>query len=46
VPELRHAALGNLATLGLLERRAQMPDPRPHRERVGALRARLERIPS
>lgn len=42
-PELRHEALANLATLGLLEMHAQMPDPRPHRERVAALRARLER---
>lgn len=41
-PDLRHTALANLVTLGLLEQRAQMPDPRPHRERVIALRSRLE----
>ncbi len=42
-PDLRHTALANLATLGLLEQRDQMPDPAPHRERVRALRGRLER---
>lgn len=41
--DLRHTVLANLATLNLLERRAEMPDPEPHRDRVTALRLRLER---
>jgi len=41
-PELRHTVRSNLATLALLPPRAEMPDPRPHRERVAALLDRLE----
>ena len=42
-PELRHAVRANLATLSLLDPRPALPDPRDHRERVAALRRRLER---
>jgi len=41
--DLRHSVLANLATLSLLEARLGMPDPAPHRDKVGALRQRLER---
>jgi hypothetical protein len=41
--DLRHSVLANLATLALLEPRVGMPDPASHREKVGALRRRLER---
>jgi hypothetical protein len=41
--DLRQTVLANLATLNLLERRAEMPDPEPHRVRVSELRQRLER---
>jgi hypothetical protein len=40
--DLRHSVTANLATLSLLEARHGMPDPLPHRERVSALRRRLE----
>jgi hypothetical protein len=42
-PELRHTIRSNLATLSLLEPRAAMPDPRPHRELLAALFDRLDR---
>jgi hypothetical protein len=41
-PELRYAARSGLSTLSLLEPRAQMPDPVPHRHVVAALMADLE----
>lgn len=41
--EQRRAVLSGLATLSLIGRRAEMPDPESHRPRVAALRARLER---
>ncbi len=41
--DLRHAVTANLATLSLLEARPGMPDPAPHRQKVSALRGRLER---
>jgi hypothetical protein len=41
-PELRHTIRSNLSLLALLEPRAGMPDPRPRREQVARLLARLE----
>lgn len=41
-PELRHTIRSNLASLSLLQERAGMPDPRPHRERVVALLERFD----
>ncbi len=41
-PEVRHTIRSNLATLSLLEPRAAMPDPRPHRELVAGLLDRLD----
>lgn len=40
--ELRHTVRSNLTTLSLLEPRAAMPDPRPHRQLLVALLRRLE----
>ncbi len=42
-PEVRYTVRSNLTTLSLLEPRAAMPDPRPHRELVATLLERLER---
>lgn len=42
-PEIRYTIRSNLATLSLLEPRAAMPDPRPHRQLVVALLDRIER---
>jgi hypothetical protein len=41
-PELRHVVRSNLSILALIEGRAGMPDPRPHRETVARLLVRLE----
>lgn len=41
-PELRFAVRSGLAALSLLEPRAQMPDPVPHRMRVAELLGELE----
>ena len=40
--ELRYAARSGLAALSLIEPRAQMPDPTPHRARIARLMARLD----
>ena len=40
--EIRYTIRSNLATLSLLEPRAAMPDPRPHRQRVATLLDRLD----
>ena len=40
--EERHAVKSALSTLSLIEPRAQMPDPTPHRRRIAALLAQLE----
>jgi hypothetical protein len=42
--ELRHTVMSNLATLSLLEPRAAMPDPRPHRALVASLLRRVEEL--
>jgi hypothetical protein len=41
-PELRHAVRSNLTILSLLGPRSGMPDPRPRRESIVSLLARLE----
>ena len=43
-PELRHGVRSNLTLLSLLDTRAGMPDPRPHRAAVADLLRRLERL--
>ena len=43
-PELRYAVRSGLSTLSLLEPRAQMPDPTPHRALIAGLIARLEKL--
>ena len=42
--EERHAVKSGLSTLSLLEPRAAMPDPTPHRGRIAALLAQLEAV--
>jgi hypothetical protein len=42
-PELRFAVRSGLSTLSLLEARAEMPDPAPHRARLAEVLARLEK---
>lgn len=42
-PEQRYAMRSNLSVLSLLEARAEMPDPVPHRARLAGLLGRLER---
>lgn len=42
-PELRYLVRSNLSVLALLTGRPGMPDPEPHRARIGALLNRLER---
>jgi hypothetical protein len=41
--EQRYTVRSNLSLLSLLEARAQMPDPVPHRARLAQLMARLEK---
>lgn len=41
-PDLRHAVRSNLTLLPLIDARAGMPDPRPHRAAVATLLRRLE----
>jgi hypothetical protein len=43
-PEQRYTIRSNLSVLSLLEARAEMPDPVPHRATLAELMARLERI--
>ncbi|HVP17934.1 MAG TPA: hypothetical protein VMU36_02995 [Spirochaetia bacterium] len=45
-PELRYAARSGLAALSLLEPRAQMPDPTPHRSLLAGLLSDLEKVES
>ena len=40
--EERHAVKAAVSTLSLIEPRAEMPDPTPHRERIATLMAQLE----
>jgi hypothetical protein len=42
-PEQRYAVRSNLSVLSLLEARAEMPDPVPHRARLAELMTRLEK---
>jgi hypothetical protein len=42
-PDQRYTVRSNLSLLSLLEARAQMPDPVPHRARIAELLARLEK---
>lgn len=43
-PDQRYTMRSNLSVLSLLEARAEMPDPVPHRERLAELMARLEKV--
>jgi hypothetical protein len=45
-PEQRYTVRSNLSVLSLLEARAEMPDPVPHRATLAGLMARLERVGS
>jgi hypothetical protein len=40
--DLRHDVRSNLAILSLMDPHAGMPDPRPHRDRLAEMLARLE----
>jgi hypothetical protein len=45
-PEQRYTIRSNLSVLSLLEARAEMPDPVPHRAKLAQLMARFEKAPS
>lgn len=45
-PDQRYTMRSNLSVLSLLEARADMPDPVPHRATLAELMARLERVDS
>lgn len=45
-PDQRYTVRSNLSVLSLLEARAEMPDPVPHRARLAELMARLEKAAS